>query len=470
MTTTKVTRLTALAVLCFLCLFVARPAYGQTLDAQIEQTALQELKQTSTPGVAIALVKDDRIIFSKALGFANLETQTTMTPDTLCRSGPISAVFTAAALLLLEEQGKLKLDQPVGRYINGLSPKLSAVNARQLLSHTAGLKEEHPTSGLFDDAALGRTVRSWNDDYSLSPPGQMYSHSNPGYVLAGLLLEEVSKEPFAQALNELLFAPLGMTRTAFRPSVVMTFPFAQSYRAFGREKLAQVRPFALDAFGWPSGSMFSNVNDLARFAVAFMNGGKIDGKQVLSSSAIAALSTPVAAVPGLNSQQSTYGFLSEDYRGVRVLSITGSWAGFTEQVWIVPEHRFAFIVMANRNMGYFNATAQKAMELMLPLGPAPSRTVTQVLPMSDEEMSSYLGTYSNEDNVELVLKDHQLFLRERGSEMPVTKLQEHVFAAGWPSPQAQVFTLLPGAGGRIEFLHRFGRALKRIPASQTRNQ
>ena len=89
----------------------------------------------------------------------------------------------------------------------------------------------------------------------------------------------------------------------------MTYPFAQGYRSFSGEKLAQVRPFALDAFGWPSGSMFSNVNELARFTLAFMNGGKIEDKQVLSSSLIDALSTPVVAVPGLNDQKGTCGLL-----------------------------------------------------------------------------------------------------------------------------------------------------------------
>jgi hypothetical protein len=166
----------------------------------------------------------------------------------------------------------------------------------------------------------------------------------------------------------------------------------------------------------------------------------------------------------LNDQQSTYGFLSEEYRGVRVLSITGSWAGFTEQMWIVPQHRFAMIVMANRNMGYFNATAEKAMELMLPLGPAPPRTLTQALRMSDEEMNSYVGNYSNEDNVEIVLRDHRLFLRERNSEMAVTKIKEHVFALGsLNASQPQTFALVAGPSGRIEFLHRAGRALRRMP-------
>jgi len=418
--------------------------------------------------VAIAVVKDDRVVFAKAFGVSDLEAKTPMTTDTLCRSGPITSVFTAAAVVMLQEQGKLRLDQPVGKYVAGLSQKLSAVNAHQLLSYTAGLKEEHPSYGLLDDLALGRTVRSWKDDYYLSPPGRIYSHSNPGYVVAGLLVEEVSKKPFANVLSELLFEPLGMSRTTFRPSLVMTYPFSQSYRSFRGERLAQVRPFALDAFGWPSGSMFSNVNDLARFTIAFMNGGKIEDKQVLSSSLINRLSTPVISVPGgLSEQQSAYALLAEDYRGVRVLSISGSWAGFTEQMWMVPKHRFAVIVMANRNMAFFQSTIQKVMELMLPLAPALPKTPTQTLTMTDDEMSSYLGTYSNENTVEIVLQDRKLFLREGKSELPITKLKEHVFSAGAPGTPQQIFELVEGEGGRIEFLHRAGRALRRVSAAKS---
>src|SRR5690349_5425226 len=442
---------TTKTLLVFMCVFVvwvgAPAAHAQDstgISEELEKTIVQEMKRTSTPGVAIAVVKDDRVVFAKAFGFSNLEAQTPMTTDTLCRTGTITSIFTAAALVMLQEQGKLRLDQPLSKYVTGLSPKLSAVNTHQLLSHTAGIKEEHPSYGLLDDSALGRTVRSWNNDYYLSPPGHIYSHSNPGYVLAGLLLEEVSKKPFAEALSELLFEPLGMSRTTFRPSLVMTYPFSQSYRSFSGEKLTQVRPFALDAFGWPSGSMFSNVNELARFTIAFMNGGKLEDKQVLSSSLIATLSTPIVSVPGsLNDQQSTYGLLAEDYRGVHVLSISGSWAGFTEQMWMVPRHRFAFIVLANRNQAFFNATIQKALELMLPLEPAPPSTPTPVLPMSDEEMASYLGTYSNENTVEIVLKDHQLFLREGKSELPIRKLKEHVFSVGLlGTSQPQIFALV----------------------------
>jgi hypothetical protein len=100
--------------------------------------------------------------------------------------------------------------------------------------------------------------------------------------------------------------------------------------------------------------------------------------------------------------------------------------------------------------------------MSLPLEPAPPKTIFQTLPMSDEEMASYSGTYSNENTVEIVFKDHQLFLREGKSELPVRKLREHVFSAG-----QQIFALVAGASGRIEFLHRAGRALRRTPIPQT---
>jgi hypothetical protein len=103
------------------------------------------------------------------------------------------------------------------------------------------------------------------------------------------------------------------------------------------------------------------------------------------------------------------------------------------------------------------------MEMFLPLEPAKPGIVSQTLPMSDAEMESYSGTYSNENTVEIVLKNHKLFLREGNSELPITKLKEHVFSVRPPgTSQPQIFVLVAGPNGRIEFLHRAGRALRRV--------
>jgi CubicO group peptidase (beta-lactamase class C family) len=209
--------------------------------------------------------------------------------------------------------------------------------------------------------------------------------------------------------------------------------------------------------------MFSCVDELSRFALAFVNGGRLEGQQVLSRTLVAKLSTPFADIPaGPREQKSSYGFIVEDYRGVRMLSVGGSWGGFTAQMRLVPAQRFGVIILANRNASLFNASAEQAMELMLPLQPAPPTRLKNPLPMSASEMASYLGTYANEDVVEILSKGSRLFLRERGVELPVTKWGAELFSVRPnPTSQLQVFALIKGADGKVRYLHRAGRALKK---------
>ena len=162
---------------------------------ELEKTILAELAETGSPGVVVVVVSRDRVVFAKGFGVANVETGVPVTPDTVFRIGTITTIFTAAALVSLSEEGRINLNAPVGNYLHGLSPKLSLVTAHQLLSHTAGIREEHAEYGLYDDAALGKAVRAWTDDYCMSEAGRIYSHSNPGYALAGLLLEDIGHQP-----------------------------------------------------------------------------------------------------------------------------------------------------------------------------------------------------------------------------------------------------------------------------------
>lgn len=447
------------------CAAACRATFAQERPADfggLERSVLEELRSTQTPGAAVAVVSGERVVFAKAFGVANLETGEAVTTDMLFRGGPLTGVFTAAALLSLDEEGRLKLDEPVGRYVKGLGPRTSLLTGRQLLTHTSGLREEHESYGLFDDAELGRAVRAWGDDYCLLEPGRMYSHSNPGYALAGLLIQEAAGKPYAAFVRERLFQPLGMERTTFRPTLIMTFPFSQSYRATGGARPSLVRPYALDSLGWPGGSMFTSADELARFAVAFLNGGRLDGRQALSPSLIGKLSAPFADIPGgAHEQKGGYGFVVEDHRGVRVLSASGSWAGFTAQMRLVPEHRFAFIVLSNRNASFFDAPAEKAMELLLPLRPAPPARMRNAQPMTEAEMAGYAGTYENEDVVEIVSRGGRLYLRERGAESPVTKWDEHLFSAGRVGALQLTFDFIKGPDGRVRYLHRAGRALKK---------
>jgi CubicO group peptidase (beta-lactamase class C family) len=137
-------------------------------------------------------------------------------------------------------------------------------------------------------------VRSLNEDYFFTEPGDIFSYSNPGFDVAGFLIEEVGGRPYADQMSERLFKPLGMNSTTFRPTVAMTYPLSQGHSLSGKANPTVIRPFGDNVAGWPDGFLFSSVNELARFAVAFMNSGRIDGKQVLTPAVITKLSTPYA--------------------------------------------------------------------------------------------------------------------------------------------------------------------------------
>ncbi len=130
----------------------------------------------------------------------------------------------------------------------------------------------------------------------------------------------------------------------------MTYPLAQGHDVSGREKPKVVRPFADNAGNWPAGSIFSSVNDLSRFVIAFMNDGKVEGKQGLPASLIKQLSSPHADVPGSENKYG-YGLMLGRNRGVRIVEHGGARSGFGSLIRMAPDHRFAVITLVNRTGG-----------------------------------------------------------------------------------------------------------------------
>ncbi|HEU0180003.1 MAG TPA: serine hydrolase domain-containing protein [Blastocatellia bacterium] len=451
----------ALALLLWLA-FAQQPQPSKPDFGELEKVALAELAETKAPGAAVGVVSGDRLVFAKGFGVSNVETGAPVTPDMLFRLGSTTKMFTAAALALLAEEGKLKLDEPIGKYAKGLSPKIAGLTAHQLLSHTAGLKDGAQMYGRHDDEALADTVRALKDDFLFTTPGRIWSYSNAGYWLAGYLIEVVSGKPYADALDERLFKPVGMQRTTLRPTMAMTWPLAQGHDVSGREKPKVVRPFADNAGNWPAGSIFSSVNDLSRFVIAFMNGGQIEGKQVLSPSLIKQLSSPHADQPG-SEWKYGYGLGLGKNRGVRMVEHNGARSGYGSIIRMVPDHRFAVIILVNRTGGSLSKTAEKAMELMLPLE-AKVESKPKPIAMTEAEMARYVGVYDAEpDRIEIVIKDGKLLFKGLGLEAQVIKLGESRFSAMPPGDTQKVeFALIPGADGKAEFLFLGGRAHSKV--------
>jgi CubicO group peptidase (beta-lactamase class C family) len=421
----------------------------------LEQVVADELRNTGTPGGAIAVVLGDRVIYTKAFGLASVETNEPVRPNMLFRLGSTTKMFTAAALVTLAERGAIDLNAPVGSYVTGLNANVGRVTGDQLLSHQSGFFDEAPMIGSNDETALEKEVRSWSDQRFFTEPGKIFSYSNPGYWFAGFLIEHASKRRYADQLDESIFKPLGMTRTTLRPMVAMTYPLAQ-----GHEETPQgprvIRPAANNAASWPAGSIFSNVHDLSRFMIAFMNDGSIDGKQVLSPAVIRQLSTPRAKIPG-GTVSYGYGLQINNDRGSDVVSHGGSRAGYGSSIRMVPAKKFGVITVANRTGSGLNATAEKAMEIALSLPPrSTSNAALSTPPAAD--IHAYAGKYSQGPRtIELFVRDGKLMLKQNNREQPVVIGGDELRVEGGGR-----WIVVRNASGVVEYLHAGSRSWRRV--------
>lgn len=434
---------------------------------ELERVVMDELSETNTPGAAVAIVSGEKVVLARGFGVSNIETGAPVTPDMLFRIGSATKMFTAYVLVSLVEEGKLKLNVPVGNYLKGLSPRLSQLTLHQLMTHTGGIKDAKAEPAGQDESALLKSVRSYTDDFIFTEPGEIFSYANASWNLVGAIIEAVSARPYADVMEQKLFKPLGMNSTTFRPTMAMTRQLSQGHRGFGKGNTTVVRPLNNDVSDWPSGYMFSSVNDLSRFVIAFMNGGRIEGRQVLSPFVIEKLSTPYVDVPShYENARYGYGLFIQDYRGVRLVHHHGLVGGFGSLITMVPAQRFAVIVLDNKGRITLARTAEKALEMMLPLQPKPEAGM-QPLPVSEAEMARYLGTYANAHlRFTVVNREGRLFFTEPGFEGPITKVGENRF---YIQPlymlHPEGITVIMGANNKAEYFHINMRAAKRVPSN-----
>jgi CubicO group peptidase (beta-lactamase class C family) len=441
----------------WIALFCLR-AFAQDFTA-LEQSARDELARLHVPGASIALVRGDRVVWAKGIGIANVETNEPVRPEMVFRLGSTTKMFTAAALAGLSVEGRIDLEMPIGKYIAGLPPRLAQVKAGQLLSHTAGIHDEAPMYGSHDDSALGAGIRAWTDDWLFTAPGKIFSYSNPGYWLAGYLVEVLSGKPYADAMDARLFQPLGMQHTTLRPLLAVTWPLAQGHDASGPFAPHVARPAADNAASWPAGSIFSNTGDLARFVIAFLGDGMLEGKRVLDPKTIALLSTPHARYPD-SDEWYGYGLSIREYRGVHVLEHGGSRMGYGSFIRMAPEKRVAVIVQTNRSGANLPATVDKAMELLLPLKESPAKPAPKSLAVTPQDAVRHVGVYRNGDqSIEIAARDGKLFLkRTSGSDAALVKHSESRYAVEGGGE----YVMTGGAGGRTEYVTAGSRSLARV--------
>ncbi len=422
-------------------------------------TAEQELRKAQVPGCAVAVVYEGRLAWTGGFGVANVDTGQPVSADMLFRLGSTTKMFTAAGLVGLAEEGKLRLDEPIGRPAKGLAPEIARLTAHQLLTHTAGLADPNAMEGPHDDAALGERVRALGAADFFDEPGRIYSYSNAGYWLAGFVAQEAGGRPYADLLQERIFRPLGMTRSTFRPTMAMTWPLAVGHGPEDRSPPKVVRPLADNAGAWPAGQLFSSAPEFARFCIALMDAGRFEGRQAIPAAVVAKLTQPHVPLPN-EDRHYGYGLNVRVADGLRWWSHSGSRTGYGSLVRLCPDRKFAVIILCNRTGASLPAIADRAAELALGI-PRSAAPVRQVLPMDAAEMARYAGTYTN-GRTNLVLRvSNGRLVAATGGEISKRGPQQFVRAATKTAPALE-FTLVADAAGLITHLSARGRAWRRV--------
>ena len=323
---------------------VATPAVAQDLTpaetAQIDAVVADALTKSGVPSASIAVVRGGRIVLAKAYGKAS-EAIPRATPDLPYQIASISKQFTAAALLLLEDDGKLRLDDPVSKYVPGISGG-DTITLRQLLNHTSGLQDYWPQDYSFPAMAKPITPQGIVDRWAKKPldfiPGADWQYSNTGYVVAGMVVEQVAGEPLIAFLQRRIFTPLGMTSVMDQDRAVGP-RYPQGYKRF---VLGPVRPETPAAPGWlfAAGELSMTASDLARWNIARMD------RALLPKDDWDAQETTTTLTNGRDTKYGL-GVSVGEQTGRRVVEHSGEAVGFLSQNAVYPDQRIAVTVLTN---------------------------------------------------------------------------------------------------------------------------
>lgn len=331
------------------------------LQQKIDKAATDALAKSGVPSASVAVVKDGQIAYLHAYGKARLNSVTPAKPEMRYSLGSISKQFTATAILLLQEQGRLSLDDKVGKYLAELT-RANEVSIRQLLSHTSGYQDYWPQDYVMPMMLEPVTAQKIVDTWARKPldfePGTKWQYSNTNYVIAGLIVEKASGVPLLQFLQEKVFAPLGMKSVADVDKVKLGDTDATGYLRYA---LGPPRPAPKEGKGWlfAAGELAMPAEELAKWDISIIN------QSLLKPASYLAFETEVLLKNGLGTRYGLGVDVAKQF-GHRALSHGGEVSGFTAENVVFPDERVAVVVLTNQDAAdAAGAIAQEIAPLLL---------------------------------------------------------------------------------------------------------
>lgn len=323
----------------------SRPAPVRDLTTAVD-SVMRDYASPDGPGASVLIRRDGATILAKSWGLADVERRVMATPHTNYRLASLTKQFTATAIMLLKEDGQLRYDDSIARYLPDLPPAARAVTIRMLLTHTSGLwayEDFVPDSQTTQvhDADVPALIAHADSGYF--PPGSAYRYSNTGYALLALIVEKLSGEPFARFLDDRIFAPLGMTHTVAYQSGISTV----DDRAFGYTvdsgRVTRTDQSSTSAV-LGDGGIYTSLDDLAKWDAA------LDAHTLVREEDQREAWTSAVTASGARIGYGFGWFVDSASDGPR-LRHYGETRGFTNAILKIPARRLTVVILTNRSGG-----------------------------------------------------------------------------------------------------------------------
>lgn len=424
---TKTSALLFFASFLFVLTSFAQPTAGAL--NQKADSLFAAYNSQNTPGCAVAVVREGKVLFEKCYGMANLEHDISITPATVFDMASISKQFTGLAISMLEQEGKINVNDDIRKYLPEMPDFGKKITISHLLHHTSGIRDWSEAlilagwreDDLFSFDDIMRMVKHQKElDFE---PGSRYSYSNTGYNLLAAVVEKVSGKPFTEWVAEHIFKPLKMNTARFCDDQnIIVKNIAASYRQTKNGYVKTNDP--LTAYG--SSSLLGSLKDLISWTTCF-------DERITKKDPVYMRMLEDMKLTGGDSAHYGYGLGLDNEEGLMKISHSGSWAGFRAMHVYYPQQHLSIILLANnQNLPHRVCTRQLADFLLQRPKPAsqaiiknaPAVTIDQTL------AQKYTGTYQLDSNwfITVNIKDNQLVCRTNGEyTCPMSARSDSVF-------------------------------------------
>ncbi|MEQ1765114.1 MAG: serine hydrolase domain-containing protein [Pyrinomonadaceae bacterium] len=384
--------------------FIGVLIFGTTLVAQVPdkekvlagaERAFEKASKTNTgpaPGCALGVSLNGETVFEKAFGLAEMEHNIPNTEKTIFESGSVAKQFTAAALVLLQQDGKLKIDDDVRKYIPELPEYGKPVTIRHILTHTAGLRD---WGSVMQLTGAGRGNRVITQELALDVisrqkyldfvPGAEYSYSNSGYQLAAIIVERVSGQKFGDFTRDRLFKPLGMNNSSWRDDYQRLVPGrAQGYSKNGPNAPWQLNMPFMNVIG--NGGMLTTVGDWLKWNAA------LDAK-TFGEPFVAAMETQGILNDGRKISYAL-GLDAGNYKGIKEVTHSGGTAGYQTYLARFPEKKVSVAALCN---GFPPSSGDVVYSVVNEIfGPFPEPAKIDSVAVAEDQVKKYAGVWRND--------------------------------------------------------------------------